>query len=77
MDAVDIRNIRISDACADTFQHIVGVPYVMAENGCFDWTLLPEGTDYLSLSLSLGKALRSQGYRICWDPGMASVKERK
>ena len=77
VDAVDIRNIRVSDACTDTFQHIVGVPYVTAENGCFDWMLLPEGTDYLALSLSLGEALRSQGYRVCWDPGLVANRGRK
>ena len=76
VDAVDIRNIRISDTCTDTFQRIVGVPYVTAENGCFDWTLLPKETDYVALSLELGEALHSQGYRVCWDPGSGRESHR-
>ncbi len=66
--AVDIRSIRVSPACRDIFREIIGVPYAIAENGCFDWTVLPEGTDYVALSLKLGEALYSTGYRICWNP---------
>ena len=68
VDAVDIRSIRVSPACRELFREIVGVPYATAENGCFDWKVLPEGTDYVALSLKLGEALRSAGYRVCWDP---------
>lgn len=72
VDAVDIRLIQVSPACRDIFQRVVGVPYVTAENDCFDWTVLPEGTDYVALSLKLGGALRDAGYRVCWDPGVSS-----
>ena len=68
VDAVDIRAIRVNTGCKEIFRDIVGVPYTTAENGCFDWTVLPEGTDYVALSLKLGEALRSSGYRVCWDP---------
>lgn len=68
VDAVDIRSIRVSPACREIFREIVGVPYAIAENGRFDWTVLPEGTDYVALSLKLGEALRNTGYRICWNP---------
>ncbi len=68
VDAVDIRSIRVNPACKEIFLEIVGIPYTTAENGCFDWTVLPEETDYVALSLKLAEALRNTGYRICWNP---------
>ncbi len=70
VDAVDIRLIRVSSACSEVFRQAVGVPYVTGADGFFDRTTLSENADYQALSLRLGEALRSAGYRICWDPGL-------
>lgn len=77
VDAADIRLIQVSPACRGIFQRVAGVPYVTAGNECFDWTTLPEGTDYVAVSLELGEALRNEGYRVCWNPELGGRTERK
>ncbi len=67
--AVDIRFLQLNQACQELFERVAGVPYVTAENSCFDWSKLPAETDYMALSLKLGEALASAGYRVCWNPG--------
>lgn len=65
--AVDIRAICVRPECRELFEHVTGIPYVTSGD-YFDWTKLPEGTDYKEISIKLGEALRREGYRICWDP---------
>lgn len=65
--AVDIRYISLRPQCHALFERVVGVPYV-TKGDWFDWTVLPEDSDYAKISCRLGEALRAEGYRICWDP---------
>lgn len=67
--AVDIRNIRVREECREIFRQAVGVPYQTVPGGeIFDAGLLPEGCDYIQISLRLGAALREAGYRILYLP---------
>ncbi len=68
--AADIRFIRVRPECRELFKKVVGVPYAEGKDGCFDPSVLPEGTDFRTLSLTLGEALRDEGYRICYDPDL-------
>ena len=65
--AVDIRCISVRPQCHALFERVVGVPYITGGD-CFDWTVLPKDTDYAEVSCRLGNALRTEGYRVCWDP---------
>lgn len=71
-DAVDIRCMQVREECRELFQMITGVPYVKTPDiDCFDAHTLPEGTDYIDLSLRLCRAIREKGYRILYLPGMS------
>lgn len=68
-EALDIRNIRIREEAKGLFREIVGVPWkTMPEQEIFDISSLPEGTDIVSVSLNLGRALRMAGYRLLYLP---------
>lgn len=78
-EAVDIRCIQVKEECYPIFEQIVGVPYretVICESSgkgadgwrIFDVSVLPENSDYVKISMELGKALTDAGYRILWEP---------
>jgi len=78
-EAVDIRCIQVKEECYPIFERIVGVPYretaVCESYGkgadgwrIFDVSVLPENSDYVKISIELGKALTDAGYRILWEP---------
>ena len=68
-DAVDIRCIRIRKECIPIFEKITGVIYEEdTATGLYDFTGLPEGTDYRALSVAFGRVLREAGYRILYEP---------
>lgn len=72
-EALDIRCIRLNEKCYALFEEAVGVPYkekTLAGGSVFDVTTLSENTDMLEVSIRLGKALRSAGYTLVWDPHM-------
>lgn len=66
--AVDVRMMKVRPECRDLLCNLTGIPYQERQDGTFDWTILPGGTDYVALSLQFGKILRQEGYRILWDP---------
>ena len=67
--AVDIRNIRIREECLEIFRRVVGVAYqTVPGKGSFDVSLLPEGCDYVRISLELCDAITEAGYRILYQP---------
>lgn len=69
--ALDLRCIRVAPDLRDLFAEVVGVPYVeRPEDGCFDFTTLPEQADIRGLSLAFGAALRRRGKRLLWDPAL-------
>ena len=69
--AVDIRLVCVRPECRKLFEEATGFSYrTVPGTGCFDASVLPEGTDYAKVSCSLGRALRQAGYRVVWDPGM-------
>ncbi len=72
-EALDIRCISVREECRELFEQITGVSYqtVPAKKTgmeIFDTSLLPEGTDYIQISLALSKALRESGYRLLYLP---------
>lgn len=70
-EAVDIRCIQVRKECYPLFEQIVGVPYrEKREDGSFDVSTLPQGTDYQAVSLALGRAITEAGYGILWEPAM-------
>lgn len=67
--AVDIRNIRVRAECRELFREVTGVSYdTVPGTEVFDAALLPEGSDFLQISLALCEALRKAGYRILYLP---------
>ncbi|MCM1568187.1 MAG: glycosyltransferase [Roseburia sp.] len=67
--AVDIRLIKVRPQCHELFEKAVGVSYTrVLGTDIFDSSTLPAGTDYVAVSLALGRALRGAGYRILWEP---------
>lgn len=77
-DAVDIRCIQVREECHQLFLRITGFPYEKYPGEeIFDYRTLPIGTDYESLSLMLGNALRQAGYRVLWDPRICVQADRK
>lgn len=74
--AVDIRLIRVAYRHRGLFEEVTGFPYrTVSGSEFFDASSLPEGTDYVSLSCRLGKALRQAGCRVVWDPGLSMALE--
>ncbi len=72
-EAVDIRLIAVREECRKLFEQIVGVPYkTLPGQEFFDASVLPEEMDYQTVSIALGKAIRSAGYRILWEPKLSS-----
>lgn len=68
-EAVDIRRIQVRKECRELFERVVGVPYRTVEGqDIFDSATLPKGINYKLVSRDLGRALRSEGYRILWMP---------
>ncbi len=73
-DAVDIRNLRIREELYELFEKTVGVPWRTAPGeDIFDVSALPEGTDYIAVSLALGRNLHSAGYRVLYLPERAQT----
>lgn len=68
-EALDIRNIRIRKEAWGLFQETVGVPWqTLPGQEIFDVTVLPEGSDLVTLSLTLSQALRKTGYKLLYLP---------
>ncbi len=76
--AVDLRCICLREECYDLFASVVGVPYSTISNPenkdqtIFDITTLPVGADIPALSMALGAALHTAGYRILWNPELVT-----
>ena len=76
-EALDIRNIRVREDAHSLFREIVGVPWkTLPEQEIFDISTLPEGTDIVSVSLALGRALRKAGYRLLYLPEYKRVLKK-
>ena len=68
-EALDIRCIQVKKELHDLFKEVTGVSYKKMENyDLFDASVLPEETDYTTLSLKLSKAIRERGYRLLYLP---------
>ena len=68
--ALDLRLFRLNPACKELFEETLKISYTVIENGkCdqFDWQTIDEKEKKL-LSLKISEALRSQGYKLLWDP---------
>ena len=74
-EVVDIRCIRVRTELQEIFEKVTGVSYVKnAETGHFDSDILPEDTDWISISQSFCKAIKEQNFRIVWDPEQKATK---
>lgn len=72
-ETVDLRCMRVREELQDMFKEITSVIYQESpETGLFDSSTLPEDTDWISLSKAFCEAVKSQGYRILWDPENAT-----
>lgn len=68
-EALDIRCIQVREELRVLFKEITGVDYQQKQGSdSFDASVLPEGTDYVALSLNLSKAIRERGYRLLYLP---------
>lgn len=68
-EALDIRNIEVAASARGLFEKLTGTPYVTRPgSGVFDPSALPEDTDYIALSVQVGRELRRQGYRLLYLP---------
>lgn len=68
-EVLDIRCIQVKEELHMLFKEITGVQYqTVAGSDLLDVSVLPEGTDYVELSLKLSKAIRAQGYRLLYLP---------
>lgn len=68
-EALDIRNLEVAPSWRESFERIVGVPYAtLPGSEVFDASTLPEGTDYIALSLRVCRELRRQGLRLLYLP---------
>lgn len=68
--ALDLRLFRLNPACKELFEETLKIPYTVIEDGKrdqFDWQTIEEKEKKL-LSLKISEALRSQGYKLLWDP---------
>lgn len=68
--ALDLRLFRLNPACKELFEETLKISYTVIENGkCdqFDWQTIEEKEKKL-FSLKISEALRSQGYKLLWDP---------
>ena len=75
-EAVDIRNIRVREELWPLFRDIVGVRWqAVPGEEIFDVSLLPKGTDLKAVSIALGRAIRSAGYRILYLPECAKCEK--
>lgn len=73
-EALDIRHIQVREELHALFKKVTGVSYQTKEDSeFFDVSLLPEGTDYVEISLKLSKAIREQGYRLLYLPTQIEV----
>lgn len=67
--AVDIRHIRVREECREIFKEATGLPWkAIPGTDIFDASGLRSGSDWRTLSLELGRALRAAGYRILYLP---------
>lgn len=68
-EALDIRNIRVRKEAWGLFEETVGVPWqTLPGQEIFDVTVLPEGSDLVTLSWSLSQALHKAGYKLLYLP---------
>lgn len=68
-EALDIRNLTLRDSGKALFKEITGVSYTpLPGTEKLDFSVLPEGADFVEVSLRLSKALREQGYRLLYLP---------
>ncbi len=68
--ALDLGLFCLNPECKTLFEETLGIPYVAMEDehaGRFDWHTIEE-KDKKALSLKISEALRSQGYKLLWDP---------
>ena len=68
-EALDIRNIRVRKEAWGLFQEVVGVPWqTLPGQEIFDAAVLPEGSNFVALSLALAQALHKAGYKLLYLP---------
>lgn len=68
-EALDIRNLEVAEALRGRVEEIAGVPYVTREDSqIFDASVLPQGTDYIALSLKVSAALKAEGFKLLYLP---------
>ena len=68
-EILDIRCIRIRKECVPLFEKITGVTYVEnPRTSLFEAKCMPKDTDWIELSVMLGKELRKAGYQLMYDP---------
>lgn len=68
-EVLDIRNLEVAQALRDSFEQLAGVPYAtLPGTEIFDASTLPEGTDYIALSIRLCGELRRQGFKLLYLP---------
>lgn len=74
-DTVDLRCMRVRKELQELFREITGVTYQESkETGIFDSTILPDETDWISLSKAFCKAVKELKYRILWEPEQVETK---
>lgn len=68
-EALDIRNIAVREELHSLFAQVTGTEYKTdTRTGCFDISVLPEGTDFKAVSIALGRAIREKGYKLLYLP---------
>lgn len=68
-EALDIRNMEVAEELRSCVEEITGVPYATRRDSeIFDASVLPQGTDYIALSLKVSAALRARGFRLLYLP---------
>ena len=68
-EALDIRNIQVRKEAWGLFQDAVGVAWqTLPGQEIFDVAVLPEGSDFIALSLTLSQALHKAGYKLLYLP---------
>lgn len=68
--ALDLGLFCLNPECKALFEEVLGIPYVVMEDehaGRFDWHTIEE-KEKKAFSLKISEALRSQGYKLLWDP---------
>ncbi len=67
--ALDVRCIKVREECIPIFEKITGVTYEEdSRTSLFNAKKLSGDTDWKTIGLALGNALREAGYQLMYDP---------